>query len=152
MALKTINKKGSTLTTLVIAMLLVIGIFSGYYLFFVEQMDNYDTTLDEKYNETYQTLLETQEAIDNNVTTIRNRITEVEEADNTFLAAIAGFKGLGAALLLLVTFVSSGVNVFTAIFFSTDIIPSDVQNLMLIGVIAFIILLIIAILKGEGKM
>jgi len=145
------NKKGSTLTTLVVTMLMVIGIFSGYYLFFVEQMDNYDTVLDEKYNKTYQSLLQEQADIDEDVNEIKESIQEVEEADNTFLAAIAGFKGLGFALLLLVNFVESGVNIFTAVFFSTDIIPIDVQNLMLIGIIAFIILLVIAILKGEGK-
>ncbi len=152
MAIEKMNKKGSTLTTLVVTMLMVIGIFSGYYLFFVEQMDNYDTELDEKYNETYQSLLQEQADIDEDVNEIKESIQDVEEADNTFLAAIAGFKGLGLALLLLVNFVESGVNIFTAIFFSTDIIPIDIQNLMLIGIIAFIILLVIAILKGEGKM
>ncbi len=152
MAIEKINKKASTLTTLVIAMLLVIGIFSGYYIFFVEQMDNYGGSLDEKYNVTYQTLLEEQEDIDEDVNEIKESIQDVEEADNTFLAAIAGFKGLGAALLLLVGFVDSGVTVFTAVFFSTDVIPSDIQNLLLIGIIAFIILLLIAIFKGEGKM
>jgi len=151
MVITKMNKKGSTLTTLVVTMLMVIGIFSGYYLFFVEQMDNYDTVLDEKYNKTYQSLLQEQADIDEDVNEIKESIQEVEEADNTFLAAIAGFKGLGFALLLLVNFVESGVNIFTAVFFSTDIIPIDVQNLMLIGIIAFIILLVIAILKGEGK-
>lgn len=151
MAFKKMNKKGSTMTTLVITMLIVIGIFSGYYLFFVEQMDNYDTTLDEKYNETYQLLLQEQDDINADVNAVQDSITEVEEADNTFLAAIAGFKGLGLALLLLVNFVESGVNILTAVFFSTDIIPIDIQNLMLIGIVSFIILLVIAILKGEGK-
>jgi hypothetical protein len=149
---KKMNKKASTLTSLVISMLIVIGVFSGYYLFFVEQMDNYGGTLDDKYNETYQTLLTEQETIDDNVEDVKESLVEVEEASNDFLAAIAGFKGLGKALLLLTAFVSSGVNIFTAVFFSTDIIPTDVQNLLLIGIIAFIVLLIIAILKGEGKM
>lgn len=152
MDIKKMNKKGSTLTVLVISMLIVIGIFSGYYLFFVEQMDNYGAVLDDKYNETYQTLLAEQETIDDNVEDVKASLVEVEEASNDFLAAIAGFKGLGKALLLLTAFVSSGVNIFTAVFFSTDIIPSDVQNLMYIGIIALIVLLIVAILKGEGKM
>lgn len=152
MAFKKMNKKGSTLTVLVISMLVVIGIFSGYYLFFVEQMENYGGVLDDKYNETYQTLLSEQETIDTNVENVKDSLTDVEEASNDFLAAIAGFKGLGKGLLLLRTFVSSSVNIFTAVFFSTDIIPSDVQNLMFIGIIALIVLLIIAILKGEGKM
>ena len=152
MAIKKINKRGSTMTSIVLSMLIVIGIFSGYYLFFVEQMDNYGATLDDKYNDTYQLLLEEQNDIDAQITNIRTNINEVEEASNDFLAAIAGFKGLGAALLLLPLFVDSSFNVFTAVFFSTDVIPTPVQNLLIIGLIALIIFVVIAVFKGEGKM
>lgn len=146
------NKKGSTLTIIVISMLVSIGMFSGYYILFAEQMDNYDMELDGKYNETYQILLEEQEDIDDKVTEVRESVNEAEEASNEFLAAIAGFKGLGAALLLLLQFVDSSNNINEAVFFSTDFIPTNVQNLLLIGLIAVVVFVIIAILKGEAKM
>ena len=153
MDIKKINKVGgATATGLVIAMLLIIGIFGGYYTFLAEQMEVYDTPLDSKYNDTYQLLKEEQADIDNQVTEIRESLNDVEEASNDFLAAIAGFKGLGAALLLLLTFIDSSFNIFTALFFSTDIIPTDVQNLLILGFISLVIFIFIAIFKGEGKM
>lgn len=152
MDIKKMNKKGSSMTGIVIAMLIVIGIFTGYYIFFVEQMDNNDATLDSKYNETYQLLLEEQEELDSNVKLVRTSVNDANEASNEFLAAIAGFKGLGAALLLLPKFVDSSFNVATALFFSTDIVPIDFQNLLIVGIVAVITFVLIAILKGESKM
>lgn len=146
------NKRGTTLTTVILSMLIVIGIFGGYYLFFAEQMENYDMELDEKYNQTYQIFLEEQEDIDDRVSDVRESINEVEEASNEFLAAIAGFKGLGAALLLLIGFVDTSFNIFTALIFSTDIIPNSFQDLLITGIVALVIFLLIAILKGESKM
>lgn len=152
MDIKKMNKKGASMTGIVISMLVVIGIFSGYYIFFAEQMFINEATLDSKYNGTYQILLEEQEDIDDSVKLVRKSVNDAEEASNEFLAAIAGFKGLGAALLLLPKFVDSSVNVATATFFSTDIIPPQIQNLLIIGIIALVIFVIIAILKGESKM
>lgn len=151
MAYKKINKKGGTMISVIVVLLLVIGCFGGFYIFVAEQFDNYGTELDSKYNETYQVLLEEQTNIDNDVENIKDTVNDIEEADNTFLAAINGFKGLGNVLLLLLGFVSSGFNVFTAFFFSTDFIPNNIQDLLIVGIISAILLIVVAILKGESR-
>ena len=109
------NKKGTTLTSVVLVLLIVIGIFSGYYLFVLEQFSNNDLTVDDKYDETYQVLLEQQSDLDNKTNDVKDALGQVTEVESGFLQAINGFKGLGAALLLLLTFPEVSITTLEAV-------------------------------------
>ena len=149
---KEMNKKGSTITAIVMVLLLAIGLFGGFFLFIGDQFDNYDTDLDEQYNDTYIELLNQQEILGDRVDNVTTAINNAREVESVILAAINGFKGLGQALLLLRDFSSSSFTVFETIIFSNEIIQQNYKDLMIIGLIAFVIFIIIAILKGESKM
>lgn len=152
MDIKKINKKGSlTLTSLIMGLIIAIGMFSAFFLFFNQQVELNGGIIDDKYNETYNLLIEEQNQIDSNVDDIRNNVASIKEADNTFLAAWNGFKALGATLLLPISFIDSSWNVVTAFLFSTDILPTQQQVLILIAIVAAVVLLILAILKGEPR-
>jgi len=152
MANKKMNKNGATITMIVMVLLLVIGIFGGFFLFIGDQFGNYDTVLDEQYNDTYNELLNQQELLGDRVNNVTEAINNAREVESGILAAINGFKGLGQALLLLRDFSSSSFTIFETVIFSNEIIPQNYQDLIIIGLIAFVIFIIIAILKGESKM
>ena len=74
---------------------------------------------------------------------------DVEEADNTFLAAINGFKGAGQAILLLLGFTSDSIDTTQALLLSTDVIPSWLQALIVIALITFVIFIVIDVVIGR---
>ena len=150
---KKINKKGvSTVTTLTISLLIVIGLFNGFFLFYSQQMDNNSLELDEKYGTTSAELLLSQEKIENLSSSLEDSINAVREAEETYLAAINGFKALGQVLLLPIVFTGISIDTTTAMFISTDFIPQSYQSLITVGIILIILFLIVAVLKGEPKL
>ncbi len=150
MDIKKINKKGaSSLSGLVFTLIIVIGIFSGMYLFYTDQLSQSDQTLDSEYNDTYQRLLIVQENMDTRVNDIKTTADDVKEADNTFLAAINGFKGAGQAILLLLGFTSDSIDTTQALLISTEVVPSWLQSLIVIGLIAFVIFIVIDVVIGR---
>jgi len=143
------NKKGaSTLTGIVIGLLLVIGVFITYFAFWNEQMQNNNTVIPEKYNDTYNQLLESQESIDEDISAIKDNVNDIEEADENFLAAWNGFKALGSTLLLPVSFISESVQVTEAVTGSADFIPPGIKALLIIAIIAIVLFIILALLTG----
>ena len=149
MELKKINKKGtSTLTGIVIGLLLVIGIFITFFGFWNEQMENNDAVIPEKYNDTYNQLLESQDSIDADINSIKDNVNDIEEADENFLSAWNGFKALGSTLLLPVSFISESVQVAEAVTGSADFIPQSIRTLFLIGIIAIVLFIVLALLTG----
>ena len=149
MDIKTMNKKGTSLYGTLTSMVIVILIFSGFFLFFTDQLDKNSATLDDKYNVTYAQLLEVQDNIDSNVDDIKTAADEVREADSTFLTAINGFKGAGQALLLTLGFTGDAIDTTEALLLSTDIIPSWIQSLIVVLLISLIIFLIIDVFTGK---
>lgn len=144
------NKQGrGSLMGIVVGMILVIGIFSGLFLFYTEQLSNNGVSVDSKYNTTYNQLLEVQNNMDDRVNDIKTTADDVREAESGFLVAINGFKGLGQSLLLLLGFSSDSIDITQALLLSTDVIPSWVQTLIVIILIAFVIFIIIDVLIGR---
>lgn len=155
MAFKKINlkKSANTLTGLVITFLLVIGIFSGMFLFFTSKAVQSDIVIEEKYNDTYQRLKTQQTSLDAQMQKIETNLDNIKEADTAYTVAWNGLKGLGNTLLLPIALISTGVEISQAIINPLGgIIPQWVITLISIGIIAFLIFLILAVLKGEPKM
>ncbi len=145
-----INKKGaSSLMGIVFTLIIVMGMFSGMYIFYTDQLSQSDQVLDSKYNQTYQNLLIVQNNLSERVNEIKETADDVEEADNTFLAAINGFKGAGQAILLLLGFTSDSIDTTQALLLSTDVIPSWLQALIVIALITFVIFIVIDVVIGR---
>lgn len=144
-----INKNGSSLMGSVMAIILVIGIFSGLFLFYTDQLDKNIATIDNKYNQTYKDLLEVQSNLDTRVDNIKTAADDVREAESGILAAINGFKGLGQAMLLLLGFTSDSIDTTEALLLSTDVIPSWIQSLIVVALIALIVFIVIDVLLGR---
>ena len=147
------NKRGgNTLTGLVITLILVMGIFSTMFLFLQQKSSESGITLDAKYNDSYTRLKSAQDNLDENVHTIQTNLDDIKEADTAFQVAWNGLKGLGNTLILPISFVSSAIDTVSAIIIPLDFIPQNIKNLILLAIIAVVLFLVLANLKGEPKM
>jgi len=154
MVCKKINIKksqGGTITGIVLSIIFVIGIFSGMYLYFNDQTTRGGVTLDSKYNDTYNKLDSAQATLDNNINNIQTNMEDIREADNTYQTAWNGLKGLGNVLTLPLSFTSSAVDTVGAMILPLGFVPEKTRNLIIMGIIAVVILIILANLKGEPK-
>lgn len=150
MDLKKMNKKGgSSIMGAIVAIIVVILIFSGFFLFYTDQLDKNSVTLDSKYNTTYNQLLEVQNSLDGRIDKIKIAADETKEAESGFIAAINGFKGIGEAMLLLLGFTSDSIDTTQALLLSTDIIPSWIQSLIIVALIALILFIVLDVLLGR---
>jgi len=149
MDIKKINKKGNTtVTSIVLAILVIIGVFITFFGFFSEQMDNNDSQLDPQYNETYTRLDSIQTEMDTAVNNVKNNLGEIKEADEDFQSAWNGFKALGSTLLLPIQFVSPAVETVNVVTDSVKFIPSNIQTLLIIAIITVLIFIILGALSG----
>lgn len=154
MALKEIRirKSATTMTSVIVSLLLVIGIFTGTYLYLVNNIDSAGLTLDSKYSSSYGNMTAAQSDLEVNVQAIRNNFNNIAEADNTYLAVVNGMKGLGNTLKLPITFVDTTLTAWTALLFSTDFVPGWVEALIFVGLLMFVVFLVLKVLKGEPNL
>ena len=147
-----IRNSGATLTGLVISLLIVIGIFFAGYEYLTEHADSAGVTVDSKYSNTYGNLSEARANLTQNVDKIKVSLDDVKEAESTFQVAWNGLKGLGNALKLPVVFVSTAIATWSASIAFIDFLPGWALPLIFIGLVAFVVFLVLKILKGEPSM
>ena len=119
-----VKKSVSTLTDLVVILLLVIGLFTSCFIWLQTNANDAGLTIDSKYNTTYTRLNEARDEIDDNVQNIKTATDNIREAENTYQVAWNGLKGLGSALKLPISFVSTAEKTYEAISISLDVIPT----------------------------
>ncbi len=145
-------KKSMTLMGLVIIMIIAMGVFIGGYKWIAINAESAGVTIDSKYNDTVSNLTLTQSSLEDNVNEIRDNFDNIKEADSTWEVAWNGLKGLGNILLLPISFVTTGIETYTTIDLSLDVIPTWIKTLVLIGITAGIVLLVLSLLKGEPRL
>lgn len=149
MDIKKLNKKGGgTVTGIVIGVLVVIAIFTAYFGFMTEQMGNNSADLDSQYNDTYTRLISIQNEMDEDVEKVKDSFDNMVEADEDFLAAWNGLKGLGSAMLLPINFLSPAVETMEVMADNTKFIPSSMKTVILIGLVALLVFILLAALTG----
>ena len=147
-----LRNSGATLTGLIFSILIVMGMFFAGYEYLTEHATSAGVNIDSKYNETYQQLQNASDDLDANVNAIKDSLDDVKEAESTFQVAWNGLKGLGNALKLPVTFVSTAIATWTASITFIDFLPGWTLPLFFIGIVAFVVFLVLKILKGEPSM
>ena len=144
-----LRNSGSTVTGLVMTLLLVMAMFFAGFAYLSEHGTSSGVTLDDKYSDINIELQSQQSDLGNISEDIRSSVDKVVEADNTFETAWNGLKGLGNTLKLPLQMTSTTFGVWAAFTTYTDFIPSWLIGLALIGVVTFVVLLILKVLKGE---
>lgn len=150
MAYKTIKKSAASLTGLVFSILIVLGIFSAMFLYWQANAESAGVTIDSKYSETYANLTSAQDDLDNNVQAIKDNYESMKEAETAFQVAWNGLKGLGNTMKLPISFLTTALATYTAFDYSLDYIPTWVKTLVIIGLTAFIVFLLLSVLRGRS--
>ena len=146
-------KNSQTLTGVVMMMLLVMGIFFATYYYINSNITSSGAdTLDSKYSIILENLTASQNSLDINIRNIKGNASEITEAPDVFQTAWNGLKRLGSTLILPFTFFGVLQSTFEAIFPTLDFLPNWLLPLISIGIMAFLVLLILKILKGEPNL
>ena len=154
MVIRKINlrKNAGTLTGVIISLILVIAFFNGMYFYWERNALDSGQGIASKYNSTSGNISSIQSDLTNNVDDIKSNVEGIREAESAYLAAWNGFKALGNTLKLPISFVTTAIATYTTLEYPLDMIPTWAKALALVGLTAFIVFLILAILKGEPKL
>lgn len=143
--------KKATITGIFFSIILVFAIFAGFYAWIDLNAKDSGVTIDAKYSNISDELNVQQDNLDKTITEIRNATENIVEPESGFLQAMNGLKGLLSVLKLPLNILGVSGEIY---YISSDLIePSTwVKSLALLSIIALIILVIVAVLKGEPKM
>lgn len=149
-----IKKSESTLGGLVYSIIIAICVFTGMFLWI--QTNNTDSQhnlyQDTVYNDSYTRLSSKQTEMGNTVNDITSAARNVTEAGSAFGVALNGLKGLLAVISLPLKFLDTAKESFILITNPiTSLIPDWLRIWIGIGIIAFIIFIIVSIMKGDNN-
>jgi len=147
-----IKKSQSSLGSVVFMIMLCMAIFYGGFLWIESNAEESGRQIDALYNDSFTSLQLEQANLSNTIQGMRNGASNLTEADASFGSAWNGLKGLANVFKLPLNLVSVGwQTVQLTLAPVTSLLPSWAAPLIEIGVVAFIILIIIAIFKGDSK-
>jgi len=145
-------KNNASMIGVVMMMLLVMTVFTAGFLYIQNNATQSGITVDSKYNQSFTQLSSAQDDLSDTVTKLQHNLNNVTEASSVYQVAWNGLKGLGNALILPIEFMSAGLSVWTAMVPGMDMLPDWLSTIIFIAITAFIVLLVLSILKGEPKL
>jgi len=147
-----IGKKAATLTTAIISIILVMGLFFGTYNYVNTNYISANITDELNYSESYTDLQESQSNLNNTIEDIKSAAQDISEADGSLLTvAWNGLTGVAATLKLFVNVIDVAINVWNALFPGLSFLPDWVKLLAEMALVIWIILIVIGAFKGESK-
>jgi len=148
----TIRKSAFSLTALTMYLLISIAFFMGFFLYWNQNIADANLEMDSTYNKTYGNLSQAQETLENNVDDIKSNVEGIKEADNAVQATWNAIKGLGNTLKLPISFVDSTLDVYTGLNSGLGYLPKWAITTFEIALVALVVFLLLAILKGDPKL
>jgi hypothetical protein len=146
-------RKSATMTGIVLSLILLLGIFTGMFLWLNKNVTDSGITMDAKYTEAFGKLNgTTQTGLYDNINDIKNAIENIGEADSTWQVAWNGFKALGETLKLPISFLTTALSAMNITFISLDFVPKWVKTLSEMAITIFIVFILLSILKGDPKL
>jgi len=147
-----IKKSQSSLGLVIFSIIFCMAIFYGGFKWIESNAEESGRPIDAIYNDSFTNLQTEQETLSSTIQGMRNGAANLTEADASFGSAWNGLKGLANIFKLPLNLVSVGwQTVQVTLSPLTSLFPSWAMPLIEIGIVAFIILIIIAIFKGDSK-
>ena len=143
-------RKNATLTGIVFSIILAFAIFTGSYLWISYNATDSGVVLDSKYSDSYNEILVQQNKLNNTIGDIRDSFEAVTEPTSIYSVAFNGLKGLLSVVKLPIQFVGIAVSTYLNIGTLVEL-PSWVKVLIILSITTIIILVILALIKGEAK-
>lgn len=145
------NNAASLMGVVTILLIVMVAFFAGF-AWIQGNASQAGLTVDSKYNDSYEGLVDSQTDLDTKVTQIQTNFGDISEADDIWQVAWNGLKGLGNVLTLPIQFVGTALSVWEVLIPGLGFLPDWVETLIFIGITAFIVLLVLSILKGDPKL
>ena len=153
MDIKTIRKSAVTMTDVVLSLILVIGIFTGLFIWLNKNVADSGAVMDSKYTEAFNQMNgSTQSGLYSNINSLKDAINNIGEADSTWQVAWNGFRALGETLKLPINFLTTALESMNITFVALDFIPEWAKALIGMAITIFIVLLLLSILKGDPRL
>lgn len=143
-------RKNATLTAVIFSIIIVLSFFTGMFLYLNQNAINSGVALDSKYNETYSNLSLKQGELSNITIDIRNAFSNVTEPKSIYSIAFYGLTGFLDILRLPLKTIDIGISMFNSLNILIEI-PLWVQVSITLSITTVIVLIIVAIFKGEPK-
>lgn len=147
-----IRKNASTITGLTMSILIVIAIFFGLYFMLDQTYTDIGGVVDPRYQSAFENLSEAQDDLSNSVTRVQDSFNNITQAKNIATVAWNGLIGIGAALKIPIDMIDVSSKALQATVPVLDLFPTWVLTLMQIALIAFVVYLVLANLKGEPRL
>ena len=153
MDIEKIKKSETTLASIVFTLLIVMGVFTGMYLWLdANSQDVAVPITDTIYNETYIRIQEKQTSLDTTMGNFRDSIKDLTEPGANFGISWNGLLGLLGVFLIPLQFVDMGVETLNVMIAPIAlVVPAWLVIILKIGIIAFIVLIIASIFKGDNN-
>ena len=107
------GKKGTSILTILFAILVIIMTFSGFFLFYAEEVSKAQNPIDTNLNKTNEILMNITRDINTTVQDVKDRTFEVTESTGVISAGITTVKGFTAILKLLGQTLNFGFNIIS---------------------------------------
>ena len=148
---KKIKKSESSLAGVIFSIFIAIFIFSAGFYWINSNATESGRQVDTMYNSSFNELQQQQNNLSSTVTELRNNAGNITEPDNTFSIAWNGLKGLVNIMRVTFQLINIGDQAMDVTLTPVaTLVPAWIIILIKIGLIAFIILIIIAIFKGDS--
>ena len=141
---------GLSVTNIFVGIVLFALMFSLMFSYYVDSLGtNGNLTIDERYTNLSNNLLNAQNDIANKTDEIRNVTESVGES--TTGTIIGGFTGFAKGISLLTKSITTSTGVISDTAMATDsFVPQVVKNTAIILIISFIVLGLLRIIVGSG--
>jgi hypothetical protein len=151
MEYKKMKKAEATIQGSIMSIIILIGIFTGLFIYMTATLQDSNVVVDAKYNDTYNKLLESQSDLDDLRTELKDKSDKISEADQGWQVALNGLLGLGTALKAPFKVVETGEKTIEAMNSNLDVVPAWAKNLAILAITLTIILILLAVWKGDQK-
>lgn len=148
---KKIKKSESSLGGIIFSLFIAIFIFTAGFYWIQSNATESGRQVDAMYNTSFTQLQQQQTNLSNTITELRNTASNITEPDNTFSVAWNGLKGLVTLFSIPLKLINIGDQAMDVMLTPiATLLPNWIITLIKICLVAFIILVIIAIFKGDG--
>ena len=128
---------------------IVIAIFSGFFIFYQESMSDAGRSIEGSYSALYANLSENQKEVDVKVLAVKTAVTDIQETTSTLDTGLSAAKGAYRALLLIPTFLSTALSTFFDIAYSLDFIPGWAITAIITSITILLIFLVLKTVLGR---
>lgn len=148
---KKIKKSESSLSGIIFSLFIAIFVFTAGFYWIQSNATESGRQVDAMYNTSFTQLQQQQTNLSNTITELRDSAEAITEPDNTFSVAWNGLKGLVTLFSIPLKLINIGDQAMDVMLTPiATLLPNWIITLIKIGLVAFIILVIIAIFKGDG--